>query len=104
MSWIAIDDAVGAILHALYKPDLRGAVNAVGPNPVTNEEFTRILGKVLHRPAVLPLPAFIVRLAFGEMGEELLLSSTRVYPGKLQSSGYVFRYPALEPCLRALLA
>lgn len=103
MSWIAIDDAVGAILHAVHNTDLRGAVNAVGPNPVTNEEFTKTLGKVLHRPAVLPLPAFVVRLAFGEMGEELLLSSTRVQPAKLRSSGYVFRYPTLEPCLRALL-
>ncbi len=104
MSWIAMDDLVGAILHALATPNLQGPVNAVSPNPVTNQEFTRTLAKVLRRPAFFPVPAFLLRLAFGEMGEELLLSSTRVLPAKLKSSGYVFRYPQLEPALQHLLA
>jgi uncharacterized protein (TIGR01777 family) len=103
MSWIAIDDAVGAIVHALSKPDLRGPVNAVAPHPVTNREFAATLGRVLSRPAVLPLPAFVVRLAFGEMGEELLLASTRVDATRLLDSGYEFRFPELEPALRHVL-
>ena len=103
MSWIAIDDAIGAVLHALLTPTLSGAVNAVAPNPVTNAEFAKTLGRVVSRPAFLPLPAFAVRLAFGEMGEELLLASTRVEPHRLKESGYEFRFPALEGALRHVL-
>jgi uncharacterized protein (TIGR01777 family) len=103
MSWIALDDAVGAIHHALMTEDLSGPVNTVAPNPVTNLEFTKTLGAVLSRPTVLPLPAFAARLAFGEMGEELLLSSTRVLPARLVASGYPFRFPHLEEALRHLL-
>lgn len=103
-SWIAIEDVVGVILHALADPELSGPVNAVAPHPVTNLEFTRTLAKVLRRPAIFPVPAFAVSLAFGEMGKELLLSSARVEPAKLKSSGYRFRFPELEPALRNLLA
>ena len=103
MSWIALDDVVGVIQHALATDAVHGPVNAVAPTPVTNAEFTRTLGKVLHRPTVFPLPAFIVRLAFGEMGEALLLGSQRVDCGKLLASGYRFRHSELKPALEALL-
>lgn len=103
MSWIAIDDVIGAVLHALASADLSGPVNTVAPNPVTNREFATTLGRVLSRPALLPLPAFAVKLLFGEMGEELLLSSTRVQPERLKQSGYEFRFPELEGALRHVL-
>ncbi len=103
MSWIAMDDHRGVILHALSTDTLRGPVNAVAPNPVTNLEFTKTLGRVLGRPTLFPMPAFAVRLAFGEMGEELLLGSTRVEPARLLATGYKFRFPELEGALRNLL-
>ncbi len=103
VSWIAIDDAIGAIHHAVSTESLRGAVNAVTPNPVTNAELTRVLARVLSRPALFPLPALAARLAFGEMADALLLSSARVVPSRLQASGYRFRYPELESTLRHLL-
>ncbi len=104
ISWISLDDAVGAILHSLATRALRGAVNAVTPAPVTNREFTRILGAVLGRPTLLPVPAFAVRLALGEMADALLLSSARVEPARLLATGYRFRHPDLEAALRHLLA
>ena len=103
MSWIAIDDAVDSLLHALTPKLPAGPVNIVSPNPATNAEFTRTLGRVLGRPAFLPMPAFAARLAFGEMADALLLSSQRVAPDRLVASGYAFRYPALEQALRHLL-
>jgi len=104
MSWIALDDAVGAIQHAIVTDNLQGPANAVAPHAVTNQEFTNTLGKVLGRPTVVPLPAFATRLMFGEMADELLLASARVQPAKLLASGYRFRYPELEGTLRHLLA
>ncbi len=103
MSWIAIDDLVGIISHALRSDALAGPVNAVTPNPVTNAEFTRTLGRVLRRPTIFPMPAFAARLAFGEMADALLLASARVEPAKLLASGYGFRFQELEPALRHLL-
>jgi len=103
MSWIAIDDVVGALDHALATKLLRGPVNTVSPNPVTNAEFTATLGRVLRRPTIFPMPAFAARLAFGEMADALLLSSQRVVPERLMTSGYRFRYPDLEAALRHLL-
>ena len=103
LSWIAIDDVLGAVAHALASNALRGPVNAVAPNPVTNFEFTKTLGRVLRRPTVFPLPAFVARLAFGEMADELLLASTRVEPSRLLRTGYQFRFPQLEPALRHVL-
>jgi uncharacterized protein (TIGR01777 family) len=103
MSWITIDDVVGAILHAMGTETLRGPVNAVAPQPVTNREFTKILGRVLGRPTVFTMPAFAARLAFGQMADELLLCSQRVEPAKLLASGYQFRFPELEAALRHLL-
>jgi len=103
MSWIAIDDLLGAIVHVLTTEALRGPVNAVAPCPVTNLEFTKTLGRVLKRPTVFPLPAFAARLAFGEMAQELLLASTRMEPARLLATGYKFRNPDLETALRRLL-
>jgi uncharacterized protein (TIGR01777 family) len=103
MSWIALDDLLGIIHHALTSDTLQGPVNAVAPQPVTNVEFTTTLGRVLARPTLLPMPAFAARLAFGEMAQELLLASTRVVPASLLASGYGFRYPELEGALRHLL-
>ncbi|MGH9813472.1 MAG: TIGR01777 family oxidoreductase, partial [Candidatus Acidiferrales bacterium] len=103
MSWIALDDLVGVFQHALANDSLCGPANAVAPNPATNREFTKTLGKVLSRPTIFPMPAFAARLAFGEMADELLLSSARVEPARLAASGYRFAYPQLEPALRHLL-
>lgn len=104
MSWIALDDTIGAIVHALTTDSLRGPVNAVAPAPATNAEFTRTLGRVLGRPTLVPLPAFAARLALGEMADELLLASQRVVPARLQACGYAFRHPTLEGAFRAALA
>jgi uncharacterized protein (TIGR01777 family) len=104
MSWIALDDAVGAIQHAIATDALQGPTNAAAPRAVTNQEFTKTLGKVLGRPTAIPLPAFAARLMFGEMADEVLLASARVQPAKLQASGYQFRYPELEDALRHVLA
>lgn len=103
MSWITLDDAVGAIFRALITKTLAGPVNAVSPYPVTNREFTLTLGRVLGRPTVVPMPAFAARLAFGEMADELLLASARVEPIRLIATGYHFLYPELEPALRHLM-
>lgn len=103
MSWVALDDVVEAIMFALATPTLSGPVNTASPNPVTNQDFSRALGRVLGRPAVLPMPAVAARLLFGEMGDALLLSSTRVAPQALESAGFRFRYPELEPALYHLL-
>lgn len=102
-SWIGLDDVVGAIHHALLTATLEGPVNAVAPQPVTNREFTKTLGRVLSRPTLLPLPGFAARLALGEMADDLLLSSTRVEPARLLASGYSFRHPELEGALRHCL-
>jgi uncharacterized protein (TIGR01777 family) len=103
MSWVALPDAVRAIEFALQTSSLSGPVNLVSPNPVTNLAFTRTLGRVLHRPAVLQVPAFALRLAFGEMAEATMLESIRVMPACLSASGFDFEYPELEAGLRALL-
>jgi hypothetical protein len=103
MSWVAIDDLVGIIHHALDRKDLRGPLNAVAPDPVTNAVFTKTLGRVLGRPTIAPVPAFALRIALGEMADALLLTSTRVGHDRLQETGYRFRFPLLEPALRHLL-
>jgi len=102
-SWIALDDVLGAIHHALATESLSGAVNAVSPNPVTNADFTRVLGRVLKRPAAFPVPRFAIELLFGEMGREALLSSFRVRATRLLEAGFEFRFPELEPALRHVL-
>ena len=103
MSWIAIDDVIGAIQHALSREDLAGPVNTVAPAPATNREFTSTLARVLSRPAIFPMPAAVARLAFGEMADALLLSSQRVAPVRLLGSGYIFQQPRLEGALRHVL-
>lgn len=102
MSWITLDDAVGAIRHTLETERLAGPVNVVAPNPVTNREFTRTLGRVLGRPTLFPVPAFALKMALGEMAQELL-ASQRAEPAKLLASGYTFLYPELEAALRHVL-
>jgi uncharacterized protein (TIGR01777 family) len=102
-SWIAIDDLVGVLEHALDCESLSGPVNAVAPHPVTNLEFTKILGKVLRRPTLFPFPAPLARLLLGEMADALLLASTRVSSRRLEESGFAFQFSQLEPALRALL-
>jgi uncharacterized protein (TIGR01777 family) len=103
MSWITLDDVIGAIHHSLMNDSVRGPVNTVAPNPVTNAEFTKTLGRVLGRPTIFPMPVFAAKLAFGEMANELLLSGQRVQPGVLLSSGYAFRHAQLEAGLRHVL-
>ncbi len=103
-SWVGLDDVIGAMIFALENESLRGPVNAVAPTPVRNEEFVRALGHALHRPTIFPLPEFAVRTMLGEMGEELLLASTRVTPQKLQAARYPFHYEQLDAALQAILA
>ena len=103
MSWLTLEDLIRAIRHLITNESASGPVNAVAPNPVTNAEFTKTLGRVLGRPAMLPVPALIIRRAFGEMGRELLLASSRVEPAQLRARGFQFRYPELEGALRSAL-
>ena len=103
ISCITIDDIVGAIHHCLTHEELRGPVNLVDPYAVTNYDFTKTLGRILHRPTIFPAPAFVLRMAIGEMADALLLSSTRVVPSQLQASGYQFRFPNLEAGLKHVL-
>ena len=103
-SWISLADAVGCVRHAVATPGLAGPVNAVSPEAVTNAQFTRALGSVLHRPTIFRVPAFAARLAFGEMADELLLASVRVEPRRLIETGYRFEHPTLGDALAALLA
>ncbi len=103
VSWIAMEDALGAILHGLSTEALRGAVNVASPYPVTQAEFAKTLGRVLARPTLLTVPAFGVKLMFGEMAGETILASQRLDPARLLGTGYSFRWPDLEPALRHLL-
>ncbi len=100
MSWIALDDLVGIVQHAIFDPSLSGAVNATAPTAARNVEFTRVLGAVLRRPAALPVPAFALRLLFGEMGRELLLAGALVRPARLERAGFRFLHADLESALR----
>ena len=103
MSWIAIDDAISGIHHVLVTDALRGPVNGVAPNPVTNREFTKTLGKVLSRPTVLPVPAFILKTALRDLAKEVLLGGQRVEPARLTATNHRFKSPELEGALRQLL-
>ena len=103
MSWIALPDAVRAILFALHTSELQGAVNVVAPNPATNLAFTHALGRAVHRPTLLPVPAFALKAAFGEMAEASVLGSTRVLCTRLRSAGFACEYPDLPSALQALL-
>jgi len=104
VSWIALDDLAGIVLHALQTGELCGPVNAVAPRPVTNREFTEALGKALSRPTLFPVPVFALRLAVGrEMADALLLAGAHVVPKRLLDTGFAFRSPELETTLRRLL-
>jgi uncharacterized protein (TIGR01777 family) len=102
-SWVALDDVVGAIVHALTDDSVEGPVNVGSPHPMPNAEYTKVLGKVLNRPTVFPVPAPALRVAIGGVADALLLASQRMQPAKLQETGYAFRYPELEDALRHLL-
>ena len=102
MSWIHHEDVIGLIRHALDQP-IAGPINAVAPNPVTNQEFTRRMGDALHRPTLFPVPEFAVKALFGEMAQ-IVLGSQRILPKAAESSGYRFRYPELAPALQSLFA
>lgn len=103
VSWIAIDDVLAVIQHALVNESTRGPVNAVAPEAVTSRDLSRCLARVIHRPAVVPAPAFALRFVLGGIADDLLLASARVSPAVLQAAGYRFHYPQLEPALRHLL-
>jgi hypothetical protein len=103
MSWIHADDLASLFLFALERPEVRGALNATAPSPVRNSEFTEKLAGVLRRPALVPVPPFLIRMLFGEMSE-VLLGSQRVLPRAAESAGFRFHYPELLPALRQLLA
>jgi hypothetical protein len=104
MSWISLTDAVAAILFAKDTPTLAGPLNLTAPQPVTNSEFTIALGRAVHRPVLLPAPAFALRLALGAIADEALLASARVVPSSLTSAGFRFSHPNLEAALAAALA
>lgn len=101
MSWVGMEDLVAAVDHVIQDETLRGPINVVAPTPVTNRAFTQALSRKLHRPAFLPAPAWALRLAFGDMADEALLSSCRVRPDRLLQSGFTFRHPELDGWMRA---
>jgi len=103
MSWIALEDVVRGLRFVMDHASLKGPVNFVAPNPVTNAEFTKTLGEVLSRPTILPVPAFGARLAFGEMADGLLLSSAKVEPKRLKESEFQFNYTDLKPAFEHIL-
>ncbi len=104
MSWISLQDAVSAILFLLDTPAIDGPVNLTAPAPITNAQFTRALAQAVHRPAVVPAPAFALRLALGEIADEALLASARVYPSKLISAGFQFTHPTISQAIDSALA
>lgn len=104
ISWISLDDAVGAVYHAMTTDAIRGPVNIVSPEAVTNARFSKTLGRVLHRPTIAAMPGIVARCLFGQMADELLLAGADVTPRRLMESGFSFRHPSLEPALRELLA
>ncbi len=103
MSWVTVSDVAQIITHIIATEKLHGPVNIVSPKPVTNHQFTKILGKILHRPTIFLLPAFLAKIIFGEMANELLLTSSKVQPQKLLQSGYSFKDPTLNIALKKLL-
>jgi len=100
MSWIALEDIISVYERAVEDETMRGAFNACSPDPVTNERFTKVMGSVLYRPTILPLPEFAVNFLFGEMGDALLLDSTRATPKRLQDIGFEFKFTDLESALK----
>ena len=99
----SLEDEINAILFILNNPEINGAVNLTAPNPVDNKEFTKILGKTIKKPTILPLPGFAARLLFGEMAEAILLTGNRVLPNKLLNAGFTFSHPTLDKALENIL-
>ena len=102
-SWISMDDQIYATYHLMMTPSCEGVYNLTAPEPVTQKQYAKVLGKVLRRPAFAPAPGFALKLMFGELAQALVLDGQRVLPKRLQESGYVFRHERLEPCLRQCL-
>ncbi|MFL2859781.1 MAG: DUF1731 domain-containing protein, partial [Pontiellaceae bacterium] len=103
MSWISLEDEINAIIFILNDSSLSGPINLTAPHPVNNKEFTKILGKVLKRPTILPLPSFIARFLFGEMADAILLTGNRVLPNKLIDAGYTFTHSKLDEALKDII-
>jgi NAD dependent epimerase/dehydratase family enzyme len=103
MSWISLEDEIGAIAHLLTRPGTRGAYNLVAPEPVTGSDFARELGRALGRPALFPVPVPALQAVFGQMADETLLASQRVRPARLLAEGYAFQHPGLAAALRDML-
>ncbi|MDP2654329.1 MAG: TIGR01777 family oxidoreductase [Candidatus Omnitrophota bacterium] len=103
MSWIALDDIPSAVMHLIRTDSLEGPVNLVSPKPVSNREFTKILARVIRRPAVLPVPPLAIKALFGQMGEELLLSGAAIYPRRLMDTGYEFHFPDVTAALKSAM-
>jgi uncharacterized protein (TIGR01777 family) len=103
MSWITLQDVVNAFVFAVENDALRGPVNLVAPNPVTNEEFTKALGEALNRPTIVPVPEFAIKLLYGEMGETLVLGGNRVLPKRLEAAGFQFEDTDVRKALRKAL-
>jgi uncharacterized protein (TIGR01777 family) len=103
MSWVHVDDWVDAVRHAIIEPRVVGPLNVAAPHPVPNAEFARALGRVLHRPSLFPVPAFVLRTLFGEMADGAILASQQVLPECLQRTGFSFKYPTVDAALRASL-
>jgi uncharacterized protein (TIGR01777 family) len=101
--WIHLKDWVDLVRFVIATPAASGAINATGPNPVTNAEFTKVLGRAMHRPAFMPAPGFALRLALGEMADALVLSGQRAVPAKAERLGFVFSYPRVDQALPAVL-
>jgi len=104
MSWVDRDDVIRAIEWAIDNPAVRGTYNITSPEPVRNRDFARAVGRAMHRPSVLPAPAFALRLLFGQMAEEILLGGQRAVPARALAEGFTFRYPTLDESLRHVLA
>jgi uncharacterized protein (TIGR01777 family) len=104
MSWIDRQDVVRAVEWAIDNPSVRGTYNMTSPEPVRNRDFARALSRAMHRPSLMPAPAFALRLLFGEMAGEMLLSGQRVVPARALGEGFTFRYPTLESSLAANFA
>ncbi len=104
LPWVALDDVMRALAHMIRTESIRGPVNLTSPEPATNAEFTKALGRALHRPTIFPVPAFAIKLLFGQMGVETLLSSCRAVPNKLAESGFAFNQPSLPEALNAVLS
>ena len=103
MSWISLDDEIYAIHHLLMETDSKGVYNLTAPNPVRQKGFAKTLGRVLRRPAFAPLPGFVIKILFGEMGVKLTLESQKVLPNRLLEEGYEFLHPDLETALEDTL-